>query len=411
MKVVFVSNYINHHQIPFCNAMAKLLEGGFTFLQTEPMEEERVRMGWNREDRPSYVKCWYEEPEICERLLMDCDAALFGGTEEESYIQGRLRAGKLVIRVSERLYRTGQWKAVSPRGLKKKYRDHTRYRNSPVYLLCNGAYVPSDFHIIRAYPGKMYCFGYFPETRCYDEAELFAGKGFHTEEGTVPYLLWAARMIDLKHPELALATAASLQERGLPFHLEMIGDGQLRNRMEEQCRRRGLEGQVCFSGFLRPEQVRKRMEQADIFLFTSDRREGWGAVANEAMNSGCALIADHMIGAVPYLVHHGVNGYVYRDGHPCELFAYAAKLVSNPQLCRQLGENAIHTITSVWNAESTAEKLVDLIRRLLRGEAVSEAVSPEICFGGIPAPCAPAPVLGERKATRIMKRLGKDGGK
>ena len=43
MKVVFVSNYINHHQIPFCNAMAKFLEGGFTFLQTEPMEEERVR--------------------------------------------------------------------------------------------------------------------------------------------------------------------------------------------------------------------------------------------------------------------------------------------------------------------------------------------------------------------------------
>ena len=32
------------------------------------------------------------------------------------------------------------------------------------------------------------------------------------------------------------------------------------------------------------------MEKADIFLFTSDRREGWGAVANEAMNSACALV-------------------------------------------------------------------------------------------------------------------------
>ena len=34
------------------------------------------------------------------------------------------------------------------------------------------------------------------------------------------------------------------------------------------------------------------MEQADIYLFTSDRNEGWGAVANEAMNSACAMVAD-----------------------------------------------------------------------------------------------------------------------
>ena len=46
ISVVFVSNYINHHQIPFCNAMDRLLQGNFTFVQTEPMEEERVRMGW-----------------------------------------------------------------------------------------------------------------------------------------------------------------------------------------------------------------------------------------------------------------------------------------------------------------------------------------------------------------------------
>ena len=40
-NVVFVSNYINHHQIPFCNAMFRLLEGRFLFIQTEVMEEEQ----------------------------------------------------------------------------------------------------------------------------------------------------------------------------------------------------------------------------------------------------------------------------------------------------------------------------------------------------------------------------------
>ena len=45
MQVVFVSNYFNHHQLSFCDALYELLEGSFCFLQTQPMEEERVKMG------------------------------------------------------------------------------------------------------------------------------------------------------------------------------------------------------------------------------------------------------------------------------------------------------------------------------------------------------------------------------
>ena len=61
IKVAFVSNYINHHQIPFCNAMYRLLDGAFFFIQTEPMEAERGQMGWNDEEKPTYVPCFYEE--------------------------------------------------------------------------------------------------------------------------------------------------------------------------------------------------------------------------------------------------------------------------------------------------------------------------------------------------------------
>ena len=67
------------------------------------------------------------------------------------------------------------------------------FRRAPVYLLCSGAYVPSDFHIVRAYPGKMYCWGYFPETRHYDIDRLLEEKGYGEEK--IPSLLWAARGI------------------------------------------------------------------------------------------------------------------------------------------------------------------------------------------------------------------------
>ena len=407
MRVAFVSNYINHHQIPFCNELHRLLGGDFTFVQTEAMEAERVRMGWHEEERPVYVKCWYEEKELCQRLLMECDVVLFGGTDDESFIKERLQSGKLVIRLSERLYKTGQWKAISPKGLKKKYIDHTRYRNKQVYLLCAGAYVPADFRIVRAYPGKMYCWGYFPETRSYDLDVLFAGKGWETAQGgKVPYLLWAARMIHWKHPELALETARDLKERKLPFHLDMLGDGEMRKEMEALCRSFGLKEQVRFLGFQPPEQVRRFMEKADIFLFTSDRQEGWGAVANEAMNSGCALVADHMIGAVPYLVHHGVNGLVYRDQRPSELFEAARTLVEDRELCSRLGRNAFHTITDVWNAENGAARLLELIETLQKGARTDFPISTEGCFQGTLSPCAPAPILTEHGARGWIRKHG-----
>ncbi len=404
MKAAFVSNYINHHQIPICNEMYRLLDGAFTFVQTEPMEAERVSMGWHNTERPPYVKCWYEEEAACRALVLDCDAVIFGGTDEESYIQERLASGKLVMRYSEPLYKTGQWKAISPRGLRKKYQDHTRFRKAPVYLLCAGAYVPSDFSLVRAYPGKMYCWGYFPETKHYDLKCLFAGKGY-VKEQKIPYLLWAARMIDWKHPELALETARYLRERGLDFHLDLVGDGPLRQEMEDRCRQYGLETYVDFLGFQPPEAVRGYMEQADIFLFTSDRQEGWGAVANEAMNSGCALVADALIGAVPYLVHHGENGLLYPDGDRTALFAAAEKLVGCRELCRALGERAYETITQTWNAEHAAARLVKLLERLLRegqsGRGMPKQGTKELLYHA--QPCSMAPVLWEGKARGLCR--------
>lgn len=413
LKFVFVSNYLNHHQIPFCDAMYEMLKGSFAFLQTEPMEEERVRMGWKEQVSRPYLKLFYEEPESCRGLIANAQVVLFGGSDDESYVEKRLEEGKPVVRISERLYKTGQWKAVSPRGLRKKYHDHTRYRKAPVYLLCAGAYVASDFHIVRAYPGKMFCWGYFPETRHYDIEKLLAGKGWKggavTEHegaaaaGTrIPYILWAARMIDWKHPELPVETARYLRDKGLAFHMDIIGGGDRREQVEALRSRYGLEDCVDLPGFLPPEQVRKYMERADIFLFTSDRQEGWGAVANEAMNSGCALIADHMIGAVPYLVRHGENGLIYKDKDREQLFALTEKLVKDRSLCSRLGRRAYETITEEWNAEHAAESLLLLCGKLeLLGRGEPEAADPDVkperaslCV------CAPAPVIGERIAYR-----------
>ena len=84
MKFIFVSNYINHHQIPFCEAMRRRLGENFCFIQTEPMAEERVRMGWGVDlARLPYVRVLYGEPEAVGQLEQEIlDRARGSGTEE-----------------------------------------------------------------------------------------------------------------------------------------------------------------------------------------------------------------------------------------------------------------------------------------------------------------------------------------
>lgn len=385
MRVTFVSNYINHHQIPLSEELYGVLGDKYRFIQTEQMEEERVRMGWDAgTDGLPYLLKYYEKPEDCRALIADSDVVIFGGTDEEAYITGRLEAGKPVIRYSERLYKEGQWKAVSPRGLCRKYKDHTRYRRQPVYLLCAGAYVPSDFHIVRAYPGKMFRWGYFPPFIEQNIAALMQKK----KENKVTRILWSGRFLDWKHPEDAVAAGAWLKQEGIPFELVMVGGGEREAALKAQIAKEGLEDVIHMPGFLQPQEVRREMEQADIFLFTSDYKEGWGAVLNEAMNSGCAVIANVAAGASPYLIEHGRNGFLYRNQDRKRLFELVKYLAQQREVREKLGHSAYETIAGTWNARSASVELLKLCRKLLGDASV---ILPK------QGPCSKAPIIAQRR--------------
>lgn len=375
MKLTFVSNYINHHQIPVSTVLYETLGDDYHFIQTETMEAERVQMGWSADASAlPYLKCWYEEPEACRKLVMESDVVVFGGVEDESYIEERLKSGRPVIRYSERLYREGQWKAVSPRGLIKKYKDHTRYRKSQVYLLCSGAYVASDFQIVHAYPGKKFKWGYFTETKHYDVDQLIKGKP--GMQGKKTEILFAGRFVPLKHPEYALELARLLKKRCMPFHMTIVGGGEMEEALKRTATAASLDDCVTFTGYQSPQEVRRYMERADIFLMTSNYLEGWGAVINEAMNSGCAVVADAKIGAVPFLIEHGKNGLVYADGDLGE-FLYCGELIArHASLREEIAKNAYDTIVSLWNPEFAAKSLLAFAEGILKGRPVVNEKGP-----------------------------------
>ena len=295
------------------------------------------------------------------------------GSAPQALLRERLKAGKLIFRYQERPLKNGiEPLKFLPRMLKwYKWNPPSK----PVYLLCASGFAAGDYAKFGLFRGRCYQWGYFPETRFYDIRALLAQK----EAGSI---FWAGRFLDWKHPDDALRVAAQLRDDDYNFTLRIAGAGVLEPQLRAMISELHLEGCVQLLGSLRPEQVRCEMERSRIFLLTSDRREGWGAVLNEAMNSGCAVVASDAVGATPFLVKDGVNGSVYHSGDTQELYEKVRRLLDDTAAQECFGKNAYETITDTWNAQVAAGRLCELIRVILAGDP-----SPKFYLEG-PCSCA-----------------------
>jgi glycosyltransferase involved in cell wall biosynthesis len=178
-------------------------------------------------------------------------------------------------------------------------------------------------------------------------------------------MLWAGRMLDLKRVDLAIELARRLKDHKRAFSLDIMGNGPMEAKLVQQCQRNGLEDVVHFFPSTSPEGIRKAMLDADIFLMTSNYREGWGAVINEAMDSGCCVVSSKGPGAAPALIEHGRNGFLFESGNVDQLFSIVSDLLEQPGKCYEIGMEAWKTISEQWSPKVAAERLVSLTEGLL----------------------------------------------
>lgn len=394
MTVVFISNYLTHHQLPFCTEMKRLTENRFYFIATEPIEQEKLTLGYADMNHDyDFVICTFDgeiQRERAKKLISESDVVIQGGSSTD-WIRERLEnTDMLTVRYIERLFKRGFLRMLSPRAIINNYRSHTKYRNKNFYLLCAGAYVAGDCKIIGAYKNKMYKWGYFTQVIKYEDKELQDIKKSQTVR-----LMWAGRFIDWKHSDYCIEAAEKLKADGYDFRLDMIGTGELFDSVKAKAQRLGLDGCICFHGSMPPEDVRKYMEKADIYLLTSDYNEGWGAVLNEAMNSGCAVVASHAAGAVPFLIEDGKNGMIFRSGNTDDMYRCVKYLIENPEIRAEIGKNAYKTVSQLWSPETAAKRLIMLLSELLYGNK-----APKLFESG---PCSIASPVPQRKMYSEIK--------
>lgn len=355
-NIIFLSNYFTHHQKPLSDELFGNLGKGYMFIETVQMTDERKKMGWGLDEHPSYVvssQDFYEREDYYKELIDRAETVILGSAPEE-YIKNRVKNNKLVFKYSERMLKKGlkiwkypirfiRWQKANP-------------YNKNIYMLCASAYTCGDFAIYGVLLGKCFKWGYFPETKKYDIEKLIELKRKNSKVS----ILWTARLIDWKHPEIAVEIAEKLKNDGYDFELNMIGTGEYESIVKQWILEKDLTENVNLLGAMSPESVRNYMEKTDLFLFTSDFNEGWGAVLNESMNSACAVVASHAIGAAPYLIEDGINGLLYKNGDIAGLYQRVVQLMENPLFRENLGREAYRTMVNTWNAENAAKRLLTL---------------------------------------------------
>jgi len=373
LKIVFVSNYFNHHQKSLSEALNKLTDHNFHFVATAKMREERRKFGYGNWELPKYVIEVYtgEDAYACAMEAIDGADAVIAGSAPEVYLKQYIKSGKLLFRYSERPFKqVDSWIKFLPRYIKWHLQNP---HSKPIYMLCASAYTCSDYTRYGLWKNKFYQWGYFPECKKFENIKKqIAAKEKKT-------LLWCGRFLDWKHPDDAVKTAAKLRDDGYDFHLNMIGTGEMETRLDAMIQDNNLEEYVSVLGSMPPEHVREHMEHAGIYLFTSDKQEGLGAVLNESMNAGCAVVASHAAGAVPYLLKNGENGFVYESGNTKELYEKVKDLLDNPDKQDRMGAAAYQTITKEWNAEIAAHRLMDLAEHILHGEKLPDIYESGLC--------------------------------
>ena len=367
MEIVFISNFINHHQVPIADELFRLLNGRFYFVETMPMNDWLKKGGYAECSKEPYViRTWQNNANLSRaiELVKNADVVLFGGPEALPYAVLRAKNGdRLSFDVSERLLKKGWLNVLSPRLLRYLWYYMTLFRHKHFYKLCASAFAAGDQYKLGTYRNRCYKWGYFTKVDQLksDDTEPSVGE-------YIPRIMCCARFLNWKHPELPVKLAARLKHKGYRFVIDMFGSGEEMDATKALVKKLNVEDVVNLCGNRPNDEILQEMREHNIFLFTSDKNEGWGAVLNEAMSSGCAVVGSDEIGSVPFLIEDGVNGCVFKSCNLDSLEEKVVYLIDHPEVRVKMAQNANQIMRTVWSPKNAAKQLLNLINAIQSGD-------------------------------------------
>lgn len=364
MTLTFLTNIINHHQLPVADEFYKLLRENYHFIATEPVPEWLVRSGYTANaDRPYIICTWQSEEneKYARKLINESDVVIHGSSKIEWSIK-RKKENKVTFHYTERWNKNLSIRLLSPRHLLHIYKYYYRFRNKRTYLLCASAFAAKDTRLYGCFPNKCFKWGYFIETKSLEDINrdsLIESKSDRVS------MMWCARFLKWKHPELPIMLAKRLKEKGYSFSIDMYGSGEELEKTRTLISKLNLDSIVHLRGNKPNAEIIKEMQRHDVFLFTSDRNEGWGAVVNEAMTNGCIVVASDAVGSAPYLIQNGINGMMFHSCNLNSLEDAVCWLIDNRGNWSTMSKAARERMYKIWSPQNAAHNFIELAQHAL----------------------------------------------
>ena len=366
-KIVMINNFMSIHQITLHNEMIRKYGNRYHFIALEDTNVEHQQYMSSYNLKLKNVVKYEKKPTMAKKLILEADIILYGNATDDVLKLARSK-GKILIKCSERLYKKSRFQRWSLRSILSYFKHFFPYERkySPICFTTSG-YAAHDFDMINLSYDNYYSWGYWIIDNQYSSfEEIEKIKDYETIN-----ICFANRFIEWKHPEKIISLAKYLKERKIKFHIDMIGDGPLKESIKNSIEQNDLRNFITLHELMSNKKVREIMESSSIVISTSDQNEGWGVTVNEGMSSGCAVVVSHEVGSAPVLINNGTNGFSYNFDDDQDLFIKVATLCVDKELLKSMQKSAFETMKKHYNIETICNRFDEFIKNRINGKITS----------------------------------------
>ena len=203
-----------------------------------------------------------------------------------------------------------------------------------------------------------------PRTPAMTREEYWKSVGLKADENSVVVGI-AARLNPVKDIATLVRGFALAHETCPNLRLLIAGDGEQMDMLKNLARELGVEEHVCFAGWV--SDTDSFYNALDVNTLTS-LSETFPYSLTEGARAGLPTVASR-VGGVPYLIEHGVHGFLFEAGDAKALAHHLTALAQDPELRRHMGQRLYQRAKQDYSLESTLQRQLSIYEAILRRQA------------------------------------------
>lgn len=173
-------------------------------------------------------------------------------------------------------------------------------------------------------------------------------------------ITFIGRLDHLKGVYVLIEALRKLKDDGVDAHLNVIGDGPDRDKLQNLSRDVGLNDSISFCGAV--EEIIPYLQKAALFVLPS-LSEGLSNVLLEAMACGLPIVATRVGGNID-LIRDGENGILVEPENSKQLSEAIKKVLQDKDLAQKLGIEARKTAEEKFSMDTITDNYVSVYQEL-----------------------------------------------